>query len=252
MHNLSELIHYKPSANALAGRNILVTGAGDGIGRAAALSFAQHGATVILLGRTEAKLEAVYDEIESKGGAQPVIATLDLDTATHQDYQNLNAEISQNLGALHGLLHNAGILGEMKPLAQYNEDTFARVMNINLTSNFLLTKALLPALEQADDASIIFTASGVGRKGRAYWGSYGVSKFAIEGLMQTWADEFEGTSNIRANSLNPGATQTAMRRQAYPGETPSNNPTAEEIMGAYLFLMGPESIGVNGQPLNAQ
>ncbi|MGB1191819.1 MAG: SDR family oxidoreductase, partial [Pseudomonadales bacterium] len=87
---------------------------------------------------------------------------------------------------------------------------------------------------------------------RAYWGSYGVSKFAIEGLMQTWADEFEGTSNIRANSLNPGATQTAMRRQAYPGETPSNNPTAEEIMGAYLFLMGPESIGVNGQPLNAQ
>jgi len=252
MHNLSELINYKPSANALTGRNILVTGAGDGIGRAAALSFAQHGATVILLGRTEAKLEAVYDEIESKGGAQPVIATLDLDTATHQDYQNLNAEISQNLGALHGLLHNAGILGEMKPLAQYNEDTFARVMNINLTSNFLLTKALLPALEQADDASIIFTASGVGRKGRAYWGSYGVSKFAIEGLMQTWADEFEGTSNIRANSLNPGATQTAMRRQAYPGETPSNNPTAEEIMGAYLFLMGPESIGVNGQPLNAQ
>ncbi|MDG1937862.1 MAG: SDR family NAD(P)-dependent oxidoreductase, partial [Pseudomonadales bacterium] len=146
MHNLSELINYKPSANALAGRNILVTGAGDGIGRAAALSFAQHGATVILLGRTEEKLEAVYDEIESKGGAQPVIATLDLDTATHQDYQNLNAEISQNLGALHGLLHNAGILGEMKPLAQYNEDTFARVMNINLTSNFLLTKALLPSL----------------------------------------------------------------------------------------------------------
>ena len=252
MHNLSELINYKPSADALAGRNILVTGAGDGIGRAAALSFAQHGATVILLGRTEAKLEAVYDEIESKGGAQPVIATLDLDTATHQDYQNLNAEISQNLGALHGLLHNAGILGEMKPLAQYNEDTFARVMNINLTSNFLLTKALLPSLEQADDASIIFTASGVGRKGRAYWGSYSVSKFAIEGLMQTWADEFEDTSNIRANSLNPGATQTAMRRQAYPGETPSNNPTAEEIMGAYLFLMGAESIGVNGQPLNAQ
>ena len=252
MHNLNELIHYQASANALAGRNILVTGAGDGIGRAAALSFAQHGATVILLGRTEAKLEAVYDKIESNGGAQPVIATLDLDTATHQDYQNLNHEIAENLGALHGLLHNAGILGEMKPLAQYNEDTFARVMNINVTSNFLLTKALLPSLQLAEDASVIFTSSSVGRKGRAYWGGYAVSKFAIEGLMQTWADEFDGTSNIRANSLNPGATQTAMRRQAYPGETPSNNPTAEEIMGAYLFLMSRDSIGVNGEQINAQ
>ena len=252
MHNLNELITYQPAANALAGRNILITGAGDGIGRAAALSFAQHGATVILLGRTEAKLESVYDEIEASGALQPVIVTLDLDTATHQDYQNLNNEIIENLGELHGLLHNAGILGEMKPLAQYSEDTFSRVMNINVTSNFLLTKALLPAMQLADNASVVFTSSGVGRKGRAYWGSYAVSKFAIEGLMQTWADEFEGTSNIRANSLNPGATQTAMRRQAYPGETPSNNPSAEEIMGAYLFLMSNESIGINGAQLNAQ
>jgi NAD(P)-dependent dehydrogenase (short-subunit alcohol dehydrogenase family) len=252
MHNLNELIHYKPAAKALAGRNILITGAGDGIGRAAALSFAHYGATVILLGRSEAKLEAVYDEIESSGGEQPVIATLDLDTATHQDYLNLNNEIIENLGALHGLLHNAGILGEMKPLAQYSEDTFARVMNINLTSNFLLTKAVLPSLELADNASIIFTSSSVGRKSRAYWGSYAVSKFATEGLMQTWADEFEGTSNIRANSLNPGATQTSMRRQAYPGETPSDNPTAEEIMGAYLFLMSADSMSVNGEQLNAQ
>ena len=140
----------------------------------------------------------------------------------------------------------------MKPLAQYSEDTFARVMNINLTSNFLLTKAVLPSLELADNASIIFTSSSVGRKSRAYWGGYAVSKFATEGLMQTWADEFEGTSNIRANSLNPGATQTSMRRQAYPGETPSDNPTAEEIMGAYLFLMSADSVSVNGEQLNAQ
>lgn len=111
---------------------------------------------------------------------------------------------------------------------------------------------MLPALQLADNASVIFTSSSVGRKSRAYWGGYAVSKFATEGLMQTWADEFEGTSNIRANSLNPGATQTAMRRQAYPGETPSDNPGAEEIMGAYLFLMSSDSVGINGEQLNAQ
>lgn len=252
MHDLTKLINYQAKPAALSGRNILVTGAGDGIGRAAALSYAQHGATVILLGRTESKLAAVYDEIEAAGGSQPVIVALDLDTASAQDYQNLNQEICQNLGALHGLLHNAGLLGEMKPLAHYDQETFTRVINVNLTSNFLLSKALLPALDLADNASMVFTSSGVGRRGRAYWGAYGVSKFAVEGLMQTWAEELADTSNIRVNSLNPGSTRTVMRKQAYPGESPENNPLAGDIMGAYLFLMTDESMGINGQALNAQ
>lgn len=247
-----ELAQYQAPEQLLAGRNILVTGAGDGIGKAAAISFARHGATVILLGRTEAKLEAVYDEIESAGGPQPVLVALDLDTASRQDYLNLNDEIIQNLGALHGLLHNASILGEMKPLAQYDENTFKQVLNINLTSNFLLTQALLPALANAEDASVVFSSSSVGRQGRAYWGAYSVSKFATEGLMQTWADELSDTSTIRVNSLNPGATRTKMRKQAYPGETPENNPEPAQIMPAYLFLMGSDSIGVTGQALNAR
>ncbi len=252
MHDLNQLISYQAAPNLLADKNILITGAGDGIGRAAALAYAQHGATVILLGRNEDKLAAVYDDIETSGGPQPVIVALDLEQASSQDYNNLNQEIIESLGGLHGLLHNAGLLGEMKPLAQYSEETFSKVINVNLTSNFLLTKALLPAMQCADSASIVFTSSGVGRKARAYWGAYAISKFAVEGLMQTWADELDETSNIRCNSLNPGATRTRMRQQAYPGETPDKNPLADDIMGAYLFLMGADSHTINGLAINAQ
>ncbi len=252
MQDLTQLMTYQPLSTLLAGRNILVTGAGDGIGRAAAISYAQHGATVILLGRTVSKLEAVYDEIESSGGPRPAIMPLDLAIASSQDYDHLAGEIAATIGPLHGLLNNAASLGEMKPLAQYSSETFEQIIKVNLVSNFLLSKALLPVLEQADDASIIFTSSGVGRKGRAYWGAYAVSKFGVEGLMQTWADELGDISNIRINSLNPGATRTAMRQQAYPAEAPTSNPEAQSIMGAYLFLMGPESLAINGRQLNAQ
>ena len=114
-----------------------------------------------------------------------------------------------------------------------------------------VTQALLPLLQSAPRASLIFTASGVGRTGRAYWGAYAVSKFATEGLMQVLADELENTSEVRVNSLNPGATRTAMRATAYPGEDPNTLKTAEDIMPAYLFLMGNDSIDCNGEALNA-
>tara|TARA_B100000767_G_C19766475_1_gene537779 strand:+ start:1222 stop:1986 length:765 start_codon:yes stop_codon:yes gene_type:complete len=252
MQDLTDIHNYNANNTLLAGRNIVITGAGDGIGRAAALRFAQHGATVILLGKTVDKLAAVYDEIEAAGHPQPVMVELDLHTANNAEFEALNREIIDNLGGLHGLLNNAGILGEMKPLSQYDAETFDQVIKVNLTSCFNLTQALIPALESTENASIVFTSSSVGRKSRAYWGAYAVSKFAIEGLMQTWADELSDTCNIRVNSLNPGATQTNMRKQAFPGETPHNNPAPEAIMNSYLFLMGNDSIGVNGQQLNAQ
>eukprot|EP01132_Coremiostelium_polycephalum_P023827 gene23827-28476_t len=111
----------------------------------------------------------------------------------------------------------------------------------------MLTSTLLPLLKLSQDASVVFTSSSVGRKGRAYWGAYGVSKFATEGLMQTLADELDNVAPVRANSINPGATRTSMRAQAYPGENPTDNPTPEEIMPVYLYLMGPDSTGINGQ-----
>jgi len=242
---------YKPAEKCLQGRVVLVTGAGSGIGRAAAISFAAHGATVILLGRTVEKLEAVYDEIESAGSPTPAIYPLCLEGASEQDYQTLANTIEQEFGELHGLLHNAGQLGQRTTIANYQAQIWQQVMQVNLNAQFLLTKALLPIMKTADDASIVFTSSGVGRKGRPFWGAYAVSKFATEGLAQVLAGELDEVSNIRVNCLNPGATRTPMRAVAYPAEDPGTLPSPEEIMPAYLYLLGPDSQGISGQSFDA-
>jgi len=244
--------NYQPDANLLKGRSALVTGAGDGIGRTAALTYAAYGATVILLGRTGSKLEAVYDEIEKSGGPQPAIIELDLATATEENFLNLASSLAQEFKHLDGLLHNAGVLGERRPIESAGYAAWQEVMQVNVNAQFMLTRALLPLLQASSNASVIFTSSGVGHKGRAYWGAYAVSKFATEGLMQVLADELENTSNIRVNSLNPGATNTGMRRTAYPAENPSTNPDAIALMPTYLFLMGDDSLGLTGRSFNAQ
>jgi len=243
---------YRPAPELLHGKTILVTGAGDGIGRAAALSFAAHGATVLLLGRTEAKLEAVYDEIERAGGRQPAIIALDLASATEEQVVHLAQGLAGEFGHLDGLLHNASLLGERRPIESTSWKTWQEVVQVNVNAQFLLTRHLLPLLQAAPAASIVLTSSGVGRVGKAYWGPYAVSKFATEGFMQVLAAELENTSNIRVNCINPGPTNTAMRRAAYPGETPTDNPNPEQIMGVYLFLMGDDSAGVTGLSFNAQ
>ena len=246
------MFDYQARPDLLQGRVILVTGAGRGIGAAAAKSFAAHGATVLLLGKTEANLTAVYDEIEAAGHPQPAVIPFNLETALPHQYDELAAMLESEFGKIDGLLHNAAIIGPRTPLEQLSGDNFMRVMQINVNAMFMLTSTLLPLLKLSDDASVLFTSSSVGRKGRAYWGAYGVSKFATEGLMQTLADEVDDISNVRANSINPGATRTSMRAQAYPGENPTNNPEPEAIMPAYLYLMGPDSKGVNGQAFDAQ
>ena len=243
---------YRPAPHLLRGKTILVTGAGDGIGRAAALAFAAHGATVILLGRTESKLEAVYDEIEAAGSPKPALVTLDLATATEENVLHLATGLAEAFPHLDGLLHNASLLGERRPIESAGYASWLQVMQVNVNAQFLLTRYLLPLLQAAPAASILFTSSGVGRTGKAYWGAYAVSKFATEGFMQVLASELENTSRVRVNSLNPGPTNTAMRRAAYPAETPTDNPAPADIMGAYLFLMGDDSTGITGQAFNAQ
>ena len=243
---------YHPKPDALANKSILVTGAGDGLGRAAALSFASHGATVILLGRTVAKLEGVYDEIRTAGGPEPAIKPMDLATAADGEAVACAEAVSGVFSHLDGLLHNASVLGERRPIESASFSTWQEVMRVNLNSHFLLSRHLLPLVKAAPAGSIVFTSSGVGRVGRAYWGAYAVSKFATEGLMQVLASEMENTSQVRVNCLNPGATNTAMRRAAYPGEDASSNPGPEEIMSAYLYLMSDDSLGITGQTFDAQ
>jgi NAD(P)-dependent dehydrogenase (short-subunit alcohol dehydrogenase family) len=245
-------IDYQPATDLLKERIVLVTGAGAGIGRAAALTYARHGATVILLGRTIAKLESTYDAIEEAGGPQPAIFPLNFEGATHSDYQDMAETLYQEFGRLDGILHNAGLLGRITPFEQYNPELWEQVMQVNVNGPVWMTQALLPLLKESADASIILTSSGVGRKGRAYWGAYSVSKFATEGFMEVLADEMENQHPIRVNTLNPGATRTQMRRSAFPGEDPDSLRTPEDILPTYLWLMGPDSRGVNGQKIDAQ
>ncbi|MFZ5602551.1 MAG: YciK family oxidoreductase, partial [Pseudomonadota bacterium] len=212
---------YQAPGGLLQGRIILVTGAGDGIGRAAALGFARLGATLILLGKTVEKLEQVYDQIEQEGGPQPAIIPLNLETATIADYQKIASTLEQEFGRLDGLLLNAAILGDMRPLEFFPMDTFEKVMKVNVNAQFLLVRTLMPLLRLSDQGSIIFTTSSVGRQGRANWGAYAISKFAVEGMMQTLADETRNTSQLKVNCINPGATRTRMRANAYPGEDPA-------------------------------
>lgn len=243
---------YQAPDNLLQDKVILVTGAGDGIGKAAALSFARLGATVVLLGRTVEKLEQVYDQIEAEGGRQPAIVPLNLESASHVEYKQIAETIEQEFGRLDGLLLNAAILGDIRPLEFYPMELFEKVMQTNVNAQFMMVRTLLPLLRQSEQGSIIFTTSSVGRVGRANWGAYAISKFAIEGMMQTLADELKDTSNIKANCINPGATRTKMRASAYPAEEPASVCPPEAIMPLYNFLMGTDSTGVTGQSLDAQ
>jgi len=242
---------YKPSKDLLAGRVILITGAGGGIGHTVALGFAEHGAHVILHGRNLSKLERVYDEIENRRWPQAAILPFDLAIAAPADVEAAAETVEKEFGRLDGLLHNAAELGTLTPLEHYQPDTWARVFQVNVHAPWLLTRALLPLLKKSKDASIVFTSADVGRKGRAYWGAYGVSCFGIEGMMQILADELTNTS-VRVNSLDPGAVRTALRARAYPGEDPTTRPEPNTILGSYLYLMGPDSRGTTGQALSAQ
>ncbi len=230
--------------NALQGRIILVT---------AALTYARAGATVLLLGRTQQALNDTYDLIEAEGLPQAAVIPFDLEEKDEERYRQLAGLIEETFGHLDGVLLNAGVLGQRTMLDNYHWETWQKVMQINVNSQFILMKHLLPLLQKAPaDASVIFTTSSVGRQARAYWGAYAVSKFATEGLMQLLAEELENTSRIRVNCINPGGTRTGMRNAAYPAENPASVPTADTIMPLYLYLMSPDSIGTHAQSLDAR
>lgn len=244
-------MQYDVEKDTLNGRVILVTGASDGIGRQAALAYAAHGATVILLGRNVKKLESVYDQIEQAGYPQPAIIPLDMLGATRQHYIDMANTIEAQFGQLDGVLHNAGMLGVLAPFEQIEEKAYDEVMQVNVKAAFLMTQACIPILKKSKDARLIFTSSTVGHQGRAFWGSYAISKFATEGMMQVLADELSNT-NIKVNAINPGGTRTKMRASAFPAEDAKLLKTPNEIMPLYLYLMAPEGIEVNGKCIDAQ
>jgi NAD(P)-dependent dehydrogenase (short-subunit alcohol dehydrogenase family) len=244
---------FSPAPDLLAGRVILVTGASEGIGRAAARTFAAHGATVVAVARTIERLESLYDEIVGAGHPEPVIQGVDLAGVTDADCVQIADAIGSAFGRLDGVLHNASLLGARLPLERYPPEDWRRVMAVNVDSAFLLTRALLPWMEDAPDPTVLFTSSGAGLRPRAYWGAYAVSKAATEALMRVFADELENLAPVKIASLNPGGTRTAMRQAAFPGEDPNTLPAAEDLMPLYLWVFGAATKAeIHGETLDAR
>ena len=251
LRNLKPRKAYQPNPKLLSDRTILVTGAGDGIGRVAAITYAKYGARLILLGRTRQKLDSVHDEIAKETGQGSLIIPVDLAQFDANAAVELKRGLESEYAHLDGVLHNASILGPKARIEEYPFDEWMQVFHVNLHSAYLITQALLPLLRKAPDASIVFTSSGVGRRGRADWGAYSLTKFATEGLTQVLADELSEERTLRVNSLNPGATRSAMRAQAFPSEDPKTLPAPEDHMPLYLYLMGPDSTGKTGESFDA-
>jgi NAD(P)-dependent dehydrogenase (short-subunit alcohol dehydrogenase family) len=241
-----------PDTDLLAGRVVLITGAGSGLGRALAIECARSGASVILSGRSQPKVERVYDEIEAMGAPQPAIAILDLAAATAVDYDNLAKTIDSEFGKLDGVVHAAALLGDRTPLEQYDVPTWCKVLHVNLTAPFILTQVLLPNLRKSADASVIFVSSGVVKNQRPFWGAYAVAKSGLESVRSMLSQELDGEPNIRVNSVNPGRMRTAMRAAAYPAEDPNTVPTPASVSGPFLYLLSARGRGIDGQYIEAQ
>ncbi len=239
--------NYQAPHQDLKDRVIIVTGAGQGLGQTAAIAFAKQGATMILIGRTQAKLEATYDTIQAQGLPEALIFPMDLNKATEDDFNAMAEGIYQQLGRLDGILHNATDFDNLSPLEIQTTEQFEEMFRVNVIAPFALTKACLPLLERAENASVIFTSNSSAQTPKAYWGSHGISKAAADFMMQMWSQELESRPNIRFNSIVPGGLQSPQRKKTHPGEVHSELPIMESAMQLYLYLMGDESKGITGK-----
>jgi len=221
----------KPLSNRVA----VVTGASRGIGRAAALAFAEAGAHVIAVARTQGALESLDDEIRAKGSSATLVP---MNMKDFPAIDRLGAAIHERWGKLDILLGNAGILGELAPITHIDQAVWDEVMAINVTANYRLIRSLDPLLRASDAGRAIFVSSGAAHKATAYWGPYGISKAALEVLVRTYAAETV-TTHLKVMLLNPGPLRTNMRRAAMPGEDPTTLKTPDDLAPHILDLALP-------------
>ncbi|MGH8540608.1 MAG: SDR family NAD(P)-dependent oxidoreductase [Stenotrophobium sp.] len=238
---------YAPASDLLKDRVILVTGAGNGLGRATALACARHGATVVLLGRTVKKLEAVYDAIEQAGGPAPAIYPLNLGGASWNDYAELAATLERETGRLDGIVHCAVHFKSFSPMEDVEPRDWVDALQVNLTGAYALTRHCLPLMRKSGDASVVFVSDTAGRAPKPFNGIYGITKAAVEALAASWAQELETVSTLRINTFNPGPLQTALRVKGFPGDVIENVPAPESATPVLLWLLGPDSAGVSGK-----
>ena len=220
---------------------ILITGANKGIGKTLSLEFSKMGVNIVLLGRNEESLDSVYDEIITTTSTKPLIIKCDLSDIDNKSAKQINDEIMGVYGRLDGVIFNAAKLGKMSTIEDYEEDIWKEVFNINLHSAFIISKEILPALKAAPNGRIIFTSSGVAEVGKAFWGAYSASKFAVKGLAEILRDELDTTSNIKVFNYDPGKTRTSMRALAYPAENPQDLKEPKVLFNDYLWFFSDES-----------
>lgn len=249
---MNDLLNYQPPADLLAGRVILVTGSTRGIGRACALAFAAHGATVVLHGRHPKTLEETYDEITSKGYPEPAAIPLDLEKAGVREFDHLAYAVESQLGRLDGIVHNAAHLEKLSALEHQSIEEWQRTLRVNLVAPFALTQACARLLRAAPDASVIYTSESHAAKPGAFWGAYAVSKAAVESLAMIQAEEWSRFSQLRANVIVPGPVASPGRARTHPGEAASELAPVESLLPLYLYLIGPDSRGVTGRVFKPQ
>ena len=241
-----------PAAPDLRDRVVLVTGATGGLGRPLALACAAAGATVVVHARVVRKLEALFDEIVDAGHPEPVILPLDLAKAEASDFANVSSALQAQLGRLDALVHTAALLGSLSPLEHQSFDAWLALLRVNVAAPMGLTRALMPLLSRAPDASVVFTLDSRGEAPRAYWGGYAVTKAAIAALARELADEWENRPALRVNAVVPGPIRSPLRRQTHPGEDPARLPVPESLVPLYLGLIGAQAKADSGVLIDAQ
>ena len=227
--------------NLLKNKNILITGASNGIGKSLSENLSKYGANVIMLSRNENALDAIYDSLKEKYKTDPCILKCDLEDLDDKKSQEIANIISKNYQNLDSVIHNAAILEKMSDIESFDLQTWNKVMSVNLTSAFILSKYLIPLMKSSITPRIIFTTSSVGKKAKAFWGAYSVSKSGVNALSNILSDELESISNIKVFNFDPKATKTDMRAMAYPAEDPSTIKNPDQLINYYLWMLSEKS-----------
>ena len=241
----SGLLNYPAPEGDFAGRVILVTGAGSGIGAAVAAALGKAGARLILSGRTLAPLEANYDAIVQAGG-DATLFPLDLESASYVDFERLASAISEEYRRLDGVFCNAAMLGDMTPAMRTDPQTWARVHQVNLHAPFMMLQNLIPLMLQSEDASVLMTLDPRARADTAYTSAYATSKSAAEKLLRLMALEYEQYPQLRVNGVAPPPMKTQLRRNAFPAEDSDCLPSPASMTAPFLYLLGGASRGQSG------